>query len=135
MINYELLIKNAKESGISDIEIVETYDDKMEINYFNGSVETNEISNIKKINVHGIVNGQMAYLDLEDLDTDVNDIIKKIKENATHMNGKDEAIIFEGSKSYPEIKKEKADFSNVSIEDKIELLKKLNLVLRKLIKE
>lgn len=122
MINYQELIKKALENGISEIEIVVSKNTDLEMNYFNGNIETNKISDITKINVHGIYNGKMAYLNIENLDTPIDEIITRIKNNASFITASEEVMIYEGSKEYPNIVKNRSDYHEVTMQEKIAML-------------
>lgn len=52
-------------------------------------------------------------------------MIERLIENATALTVSEPAIIFEGSKSYPEVKEERFDFSKIDVTKKIDLLKSL----------
>ena len=124
------IIDRAKEFGFQDVEIVENISEEVTINLFNGIIDKNFSGSSKDYVLKGLLNGQMALTrfqknDCELTSKEIDAIINKLRDNALAMNAKDESFIFEGSKSYPEIKKEENDIASVLPKQKIKLLKQL----------
>ena len=67
----------------------------------------------------------MAYFSFEDEDIDLDLVINTLKANATSLNTKEEFEIYAGDATYPEKRTLKGTFLNVSVSEKIDLLKKI----------
>lgn len=127
---FNKIIDCAKKYGFQDIEIVENVSEEVTINLFNGNVDKNFSGSTKAYVLKGLLNGQMAITRFQKNDADLTDkeiegIIAKLRDNAQSMSAKEESFIYEGSKSYPEIKKVENDIATISTKQKIKLLKQL----------
>ncbi|HEY8365142.1 MAG TPA: TldD/PmbA family protein [Haloplasmataceae bacterium] len=124
--NFDLLIQKAKANNISEIEIYYQHNQGLNISLFNGIVDKNVLHNTTGIAVRGIYNGQMGYVSSENLNDDnIDYIIQKLIDNANILTSKEKSFIYEGSENYPQIKKIEANFSEISPQEKIDLLKRL----------
>lgn len=124
------IINRALELGFSDYQIVVTEDNTNEINLFRGNVEKNFTGMDTTYYLKGIINNKLSVYTLAknncDLtDEEIDDILLKQKENVLSINSKDVFSIFEGSKEYPKIPKKESNIGTLSVEDRINLLKKL----------
>ncbi len=122
MLDYKKLIETAKNEGLDEVEIVESTSKELELNFFNGALENNTVSDITKISVKGLLNGKIGAFDVENLDMPYEEIVEIVKKNASANNSNEISEIFEGSKEYPVIEEVEADFEKYSIEEKIALL-------------
>lgn len=122
MLDYKKLIEVAKQAGLEEVEIVESASKELELNFFNGALENNTVSDITKVTVKGLLNGKLGVYDLENLDTPYEEIVEVVKRNASCNNSNEISEIYEGSKEYPVIETVESDFDNYSIEEKINLL-------------
>ncbi len=126
MMNYELLIKKAKEKNITEVEIYSQHRQGLDISLFNGKVDKYVMNDTTGIAVRGIYENQMGYVSSENLNDDnIDFIIQKLKDNARALTSKEMGVIFEGSKSYPEVKSIDESFLKINPQEKIEVLKKL----------
>ncbi len=121
--DFQKLIKKAKEEQIEDIEVYCEENKNLRIELFNGEVEKNSLQNSNVVSVRAIYNGKMAYLTFEDENMDIEKVIAKLKENANSLTTLEEFEIFGGSESYPELPKVESGLDKVSLLDKINLLK------------
>lgn len=129
--NFDLLIKRAKEEGITEIEVYYQHTEGLNISLFNGKVDKNVSNKTTGIAVRGIFNGQMGYVSSEKLDDDnIEFILKKLKDNASVLTSKEKSFIFSGSDSYPEVKEYDPSFLMIDPQVKIDLLKKLEKTIK-----
>ncbi len=122
MLDYKKLIEAAKNAGLDEVEIVESTSKELELNFFNGALENNTVSDITKISVKGLLNGKIGAFDIEDLNMPYEEVIAVVKRNASANNSNEISEIFAGSEEYPVIEEVASDFENYSIEEKINLL-------------
>lgn len=127
---FKKIIDRALEFGFQDVEIVENISEEVSINLFNGQIEKNFCGSSKDYVLKGLLDGQMAITRFQKNDEDlsqkeIDNIINKLRDNAKSMNAKDASFIYEGSKSYPEIKKVESDISSIDAKQKIKLLKQV----------
>ena len=86
MLDYKKLIETAKNAGLDEVEIVESTSKELELNFFNGALENNTVSDIKKITVKGLLNGKLGIFDVENLDMPYEEIVEIVKRNASANN-------------------------------------------------
>ena len=127
---FKKIIERALEFGFQDVEIVENVSEEVSINLFNGQVEKNFCGSSKNYVLKGLLNGQMAVTRFQKNDCDltskeIDAIINKLRDNAETMTAKEQSFIYEGSKSYPEVKKVESDLAEVNAKQKIKLLKQV----------
>lgn len=109
--------------GFSDVEIYLTRNKSLELEVYQGKVEALSNSDVTKITIKGIYDDKMVRGSLENLnDEAVSEVFDKLILNAKTINVKEPAIIFEGSKEYPEIIENDFDFDSVKMDDKINYL-------------
>lgn len=123
--DYKLLISKALEAGFSDFEIYANISTATTLSIFNGEVDRTEIKDSKNFTVRGIYNNKMAYLSFENEDEDLEKLIATLKANAQSLTTKEEYEIYPGDEKYPESRKLTGSFLNVSVGEKIDLLKAL----------
>ena len=127
---FKKIIERALEFGFQDVEIVENVSEEVSINLFNGQVEKNFCGSSKDYVLKGLLDGQMAVTKFQKNDCDltpkeIDNIINKLRDNAKAMTAKEQSFIYEGSKSYPEIKKVESDIATINAKQKIKLLKQV----------
>lgn len=125
MINLNELIKRAKANEIEDIEIYNKRSQSTSISLFNGEVDKSTINSGDVYTIRAIFNGKMASITIENPDIDLDEVINKLKANAKSLTTSDEALIFEGSPSYPTIERKDGGYKNHTISEKINLLKEV----------
>lgn len=103
--NLEKLFKSAKEKGITDLEIFASDRSSLSIEIFDGEVDKYEIADTNALTVKGIFNNKMGTFRTEVLDDDVIDeILDTIIASAKEIDSLDDAIIYEGDKSYKDLR-------------------------------
>lgn len=109
--------------GFSDVEIYLTRNKSLELEVYQGKVEALSNSDVTKIIIKGIYDDKMVRGSLENLnDEAVSEVFDKLILNAKTITVKEPAVIFEGSKEYPEIIENDFDFDSVKMDDKINYL-------------
>lgn len=122
MLNYNELIKKAKEYGFSDIQVNETKEESLTIFVSEGNVEKNNTAKLTSVLIKGIYNDKVANLELEDLNKDIDEILAELKENASFITSSEVCEIYAGSEKYPEVEEKVSDYNNYPTSYKIEKL-------------
>lgn len=130
--DFQKFIEKAKLANIEDIEFYCSESKTLSIALFNGEVEKSSVHNDNVISVRAIYNGKMSYMSFEDENIDMDELIKKLKENANSLTTLEEFEIFGGSDSYPELEKVEGGFEKVSMAEKVALLKETEKVAKSL---
>lgn len=122
-INYENWIKKGLDKGLSDIEIYAVSNTNLSIEVYEGKVEKNEMSHLNTALVKGIYNNKVAKVKIENLNDDNVDLmLDRLIDAAKNITANEPAIIYEGSKKYPEVNELVFDFSKINPLDKVNLL-------------
>ena len=109
--------------GFSDVEIYLTRNKSLELEVYQGKVEALSNSDVTKIIIKGIYDDKMVRGSLANLNGEaVSEVFDKLILNAKTITVKEPAVIFEGSKEYPEIIENDFDFDSVKMDDKINYL-------------
>lgn len=112
----------ASNLGIKEVEVYRVKTINNEISTYNTEVNKNVISQLDVMALRGVYNDQLATVYLEDNSEEaVLKGLEILKENASLIEKKEPYFIYEGSDSYPEIKKPACDFDKYTQEDKIKL--------------
>lgn len=122
MLNYELLIKKAIESGFQNIEIIENQKKSLNISVFDGKIDKNKISASSLISIRAMYNDKMSNIVVEDHNFDLDEILKILKNNALSIESEEKNDIYEGDKLYPEVEINNYDFDKIPTSKKIDLL-------------
>jgi len=128
--NYQELIKRALDEGFTDIEIYSQHQKGLSISVFDGAIDKNTMNNTISYSIRGIYNDKMAYVTSEDPNEDIDFIIQKLKENAKVLTTDEEFEIFAGSRDYKVIEKEYSDFYLINPKVKVDMLKKLESLVK-----
>lgn len=130
--NYEKLIKIAKEKDIKEIEIYEVSKKSSSLTFYHGKPEKNEIANVTGVSITGIVDGRLGTISSERLEEDY--LIEKLdnlKENALLQEKDEEQDFYEGDKVYPEVKTFYKGEREATTKEKIEFLEEVDRTIRK----
>ena len=127
---YQKWIKLGLEKGLTDLEIYAVKSKELSLSIYESKVEEYSKSSLHEVSLRGIYNGKFTTISAENLsDDNIDQLLDKLIANAKSITVEEPAIIYEGSKSYPEIDLEVFDFDSVPFEDKVnyvlELEKKL----------
>ncbi len=97
------IFKLAKQKGIEDLELYTSISTKKDINIFNGSLESYQISDQHLLSVRGIINGKIGYVYTEDLEYSKDALLNKLIDNANIVASEDVEEIFAGSDKYVDL--------------------------------
>lgn len=123
---YQQWIELGKQKGLSELEIFAVRNKSLSLTVYQSKLDSHVQSDVEHVTLRGIYNGKLSTVRFENLSTtNVEHMIERLIENATALTVSEPAIIFEGSKSYPEVKEERFDFSKIDVTKKIDLLKSL----------
>ena len=126
--NLEKLFKRASEKGISDIQVYVSDRTNLEIEVFNGDVDKYEIASTNSMVIRGIYQHKMGTFVTEVLEDDIIDeILDTIIASAKEIDSLDDAIIYEGDKSYRKLDDlYNESLANLDVSKKIETLKAMD---------
>lgn len=128
---FKKLKEAALKAGIQDIEIYESSDQGVEISMFNGVVENNTSASTKVCAIRGVYQNQIVTIYEENCEDEmIPSIIDRIKDNCSIKNQKDPFFIYSGDKEYPLLKEKTHDFDAYTLEDKVDLCKKLTSLMK-----
>ncbi|PKK94140.1 MAG: TldD/PmbA family protein [Tenericutes bacterium HGW-Tenericutes-6] len=123
---YQSWILLGKEKGITDLEVFAVRNKSLKLSVYEGKVDQHVQSDVEVVTIRGIVENKLSTIRYENLSqTNVSEMLDQLILNAKALTVVEPAIIYEGSKSYPEVKDELFDFGSVPVIDKINLLKNL----------
>lgn len=120
----EKIFKQAKAVGFSEVELYRNRNSSIDLRVFKGEVDHYSLNDDDGIGFRGIYQGKMGFSYTESIsESEIDFLVNKAKENAEIVD-KEEGIIFSEKAEYKELNLESDDFSEISPDDKIELLKK-----------
>ncbi|MGI6781279.1 MAG: TldD/PmbA family protein [Acholeplasmataceae bacterium] len=129
---YQKWIKRGLEKGITDLEIYAVLTKDLSLSIYKGKVEEYTKSELHEVSIRGIYDAKFTTVYAENLsDDNIDKLLDKLIENAKSITIEEPAIIYEGSKSYPEVIDSVYDFDNVPFEEKVEYLLKLESEIKK----
>ncbi len=123
---YQDWIDLGLKKGITDLEVFAVRNKSMKLSVYQNKLDQHVQSDVESITIRGIYNNKLSTVRFENLsDAHVDQLLDQLMANAKALTVVEPAIIYEGSKSYPEIKDELFDFGSVPVTQKIDLLKNL----------
>ena len=123
---YEKWIKLGLAKGLEDLEIYATRSRELSLSIYEGKVEEYSKSSLHEVSLRGIYNGKFTSISAENLsDENIDKLLNRLIENAKSMTVEEPAIIYEGSKEYPDLVEPLFDFEAVPFEDKVNYVLKL----------
>lgn len=129
---YQRWIQKALNKGFSDLEILINENKILKICLENQKIEHYVESKIIAVSLKGIYQNQISEVYIENLnDYNFDYMLDLLKQNTTIITTKEPAMIFEGSKIYPNIVENNFHFVNISFSKKITLLKELEKLISK----
>lgn len=123
--DYKTLFTKAKELNITDIEVYEKRQKSHSIEMYNGKVSKNEMSDVTSFSTRALYDGKMGYVQFENADEDVDQLLAKLIENASSITSKKENFIWGGSEEYPTLPARENDYAKITYAEKVELLNKI----------
>lgn len=119
-------ILDASKGILDEAEVYISLSENLSIATFQGEIDKYEIADGGGLSLRGIYDGNMGYAYTEKLDeSSIDFLISSVKENSKYLEG-DEEFIYEGSKEYGELKRQASNIGDFSIDEKIDLLLKLD---------
>lgn len=129
--NYNVYFEKAKEAHIEELELSIISGYSLSFSWFRGELESYTTSKTRELSARGTYHGKAGYVNSEKIDRSTIDyVISKIKENASVNNSADEIIIFKGSEKYHKKNVYNPNLSKISINDKIALLKAIEIKIK-----
>lgn len=129
---YQKWIKKGLAKGLTDLEIYAVISKDLSLSIYQGKVEEYTKSELHEVSIRGIYNNKYTSLNAENLsDDNIDTLLDKLIENAKSLTVEEPAIIYEGSKNYPEVVDTVFDFDKVPFEDKVNYLLKLESEIQK----
>ncbi len=123
---FEKWLELGLKKGITDLEIFATQSKGLKLSLYQGKIDQNVLSDVSSVAIRGIYDGKLSRVSFENLsDENAERYLDALIDGAKALTIKEPAIIYEGSKSYPEIDEKPFDFDSVSMLDKINLVKNL----------
>lgn len=118
----EILFKEAKKAGFEEYEVYYTDSESLSINIYKEEVDKYKLTNSYGLSFRGKITGKIGYSYTQILDKDAIDMmVKNAKESALAIENNDVQFIYEGDKSYKEIKCYYSELENINPEKLIEL--------------
>lgn len=123
---YQNWIDLGLKKGITDLEVFAVRNKSLKLSVYQNKLDQHVQSDVESITIRGIYDNKLSTVRFENLtDESVDQLLDQLKANAKALTVVEPAIIYEGSKSYPEVKDELFDFGSVPVTQKIDLLKKV----------
>lgn len=126
--NIDKLFKRASEKGITDIQVYVSDRTNLKVEIFNGDVDSYVIADTSSMIIRGIYNNKMGTFVTEVLEDDIIDeVVDTIIASAKEIDSLDDAIIYEGDKSYRKLDDIYNEaLENLDVEKKISRLKEMD---------
>lgn len=124
--NYQNIIEKGLSLGLSEIELYESSSVSNKITLFQGKVNTYTLNNTKSLSMRGKYNGQMGYASTESFDEEgINQCLETLIQNAKYLSSTDVDYMFDGNAEYVKVENPVADYEEISFEEKVNFLSKL----------
>lgn len=129
--DFKKLEQACRREGITEVELYRVVSEDASVSTFNGEVDQNLIYESNELYVRGVYGGHIASLYVErDEDDEVEEIVRRLKENAGIIESDDPYFIYGGSDSYPTLPEESHDFENYTQGDRLALSRKMEAYVR-----
>jgi PmbA protein len=123
---YQEWIDLGLSKGITDLQVFSVRNKSLKLSVYQGKLDQHVVSDVESVTVRGIYDNKLSTVRFENFShTNVSKMLDQLIENAKALTVVEPAIIFAGSKSYPEVKDELFDFGSVPVIEKIDMIKKL----------
>lgn len=124
--DFNKLKDECLKAGISEVEVYQIASNEVSVSTFNGAVDDNVICSKNEMYVRGVYNNHIAtiYTELDD-DNEIENIINRIKSEASVIESNEPYFIYEGSKEYKALEDAKHDYDDYTQADKIKLCQNL----------
>ncbi|MBQ8302729.1 MAG: TldD/PmbA family protein [Clostridia bacterium] len=126
MMNFKILEESCRAAGINEVEVYRTLAEGAAVSTTNKELDQNMTYSRDEVYVRGVYDGHISTVYVEnDSDTEIDEIVRRIRANSSVVESADPYFIYGGSKSYPEIKEKENDYGSYSQADMIELCRKM----------
>ncbi|NMA84660.1 MAG: TldD/PmbA family protein [Epulopiscium sp.] len=126
---YRELANEIFKKGKNKMDAMEVYIEKskqIQIGVFEGEIDKYQIAESEGLSLRGISGDKMGYSYTEKVDpSSIDMLVHEAYENAKYIDSVDKEIIFSGSEQYKEIEQHKDGLGQVSLEEKMQFVKKL----------
>ena len=123
---YQEWIDLGLSKGITDLQVFSVRNKSLKLSVYQGKLDQHVVSDVESVTVRGIYDNKLSTVRFENFShQNVSKMLDQLIENAKALTVVEPAIIFAGSKSYPEVKDELFDFGSVPVTEKIDMIKKL----------
>ncbi|KMK76612.1 peptidase U62 [Alkalihalobacillus pseudalcaliphilus] len=120
----EQLFEQGNKHGFTEMELYYQSTNRFNTQLFNGEVDGYKVSSEGGVSFRGIYNGKMGYAYTEKIaDSEIEFLIQEAADNALIIEDDNPEELFAGSDSYADISLYSQSLSEVSSDDKINLLK------------
>ncbi|KON89822.1 peptidase U62 [Sporosarcina globispora] len=120
------LFQLGEEHGFTDMELYYEREEKFVCELFKGEIDSYDTSEVFGTSFRGLYKGKMGYAFTEKLDEEsLSYLIENAKENSKFIEDEVQEEIFAGSEKYGEGNFYSADLAEVTIPEKINLLKEI----------
>lgn len=122
----EILFDEGKKAGFEEMEVYISGNNELEIMVFKGEISNYSISDEEGLSFRGLYHGKMGYSYTEKIDeSSIELLIMEAMENSQIIDSNDEEYIFEGSNEYKEVITYNKESENITTEEKIDFVKKM----------
>lgn len=122
----EKLLANANDAGFKEAEVYYEKSASLQLHIFEGEIDSYETSEEGGLGLRGLYNGKMGYAYTEKIEeASIPFLIDSAKANADVLDEDDGTDIFEGSTNYAGHNLYSEELANVTIPEKIELIKSI----------
>lgn len=131
---FKNMIEKLFDAGKVYFEEIEVYIEKhsaLSIETYQGELEKYELAQTGGISVRGLKNGKMGYAYSENISEEsIEELIQIAVDSHQYIDSEDIQFLHDGSGEYREIPKETKDFDTISTEEKIQMLLKMERMIR-----
>ncbi len=129
--DFNKLKEEAKAFGITELEVYQVTGDGSVVSTFNTEVDDNSCYYNDELYIRGVYNGHITSLYVEhDDDSEIEFIIKSLKNNASVTESNDPYFIYEGDKEYPVLPEKENDIDEFSQADRIKICQDIEAFLK-----
>ena len=122
---YSKWIKLGLSKGLTDLQVFAVRNKSLKLSVYQGKLDQHVVSDVEVVTIRGIYKEKLSSIRFENFNqVNVSKMLDQLIENAQALTVVEPAIIYAGSKSYPEVKDELFDFGSVPVIEKIDMLKK-----------
>ncbi len=130
--DFNKLKNECFKAGIKDIEVYQVTSNEVSVSTFNGAVDDNVICSKNEMYIRGVYNNHIATIYTElDSDSEIENIINRIKSEASVIESNEPYFIYEGSNEYKTLVDVKHDYDDYTQADKIKLCQSLENYFKK----